>query len=79
MRLLRRLQVVDKAGLDAVVERLGDDNARVQAAFLNLINMALLHPSQRLLKALETDVDKVLQQVCEPARSRRSLSSCACI
>jgi hypothetical protein len=57
-------QVVDKAGLDAVVERLGDDNARVQAAFLNLINTALLHPSQRLLKALELDVEKVLQQVC---------------
>jgi hypothetical protein len=57
-------QVVDKAGLDAVVERLGDDNSRVQAAYLNLINTALLHPSQRLLKALEIDVEKVLQQVC---------------
>ena len=56
-------QLLDKAGLPAVIQALADDNARVQQAFLNVLNVVLLAPSPRLLKALAEDETKLLTAV----------------
>ena len=56
-------QLVDKVGLSAVTELLGDDNARVQQAFINVLNVVLTSPSQRTLKALDQHQPQLLTAI----------------
>ena len=56
-------QLLDKVGLPAVIQALADDNARVQQACINVLNVVLMAPSQRLLKALAEDEAKLLTAV----------------
>uniref|UniRef100_A0A7S0HXU4 Protein kinase domain-containing protein n=1 Tax=Hanusia phi TaxID=3032 RepID=A0A7S0HXU4_9CRYP len=45
-------QIIDKVNFQSVIQRLNDDNAKVQQGFINILNVALVQPNQRLLKSL---------------------------
>jgi len=62
-----------QVGLTAIVELLAHDNARVQQAFINLLNVVLVSPTQRTLKALSEHEPKLLTAVLALLGTRETL------
>jgi len=62
-----------QVGLTAIVELLAHDNARVQQAFINVLNVVLVSPTQRTLKALSEHEPKLLTAVLALLGTRETL------
>jgi len=72
-------QILDKVGVAGVYQMLNDENMRVQQGFVNVLNVALLEPSARLLKALVEDellpiLMRLLEHTSQPIRAKALLT-----